>query len=350
MLRWFCLLWSLVLCGFAVAAAELKMNFSEYPENQTPPGFVSAVSGEGKPGDWKIIWDSAPSAFQSLNNSSSSVSRRAVLAQLSRDPSDEHFPLLIYEKVVFDDFKLTARVKTVQGAVEQMAGIAFRIQNPSNYYVVRASSLGKTFKFYKVVDGQRGPAVGTNLDIPSGVWHDISVEAKGDQIHCGLDGKDLISVRDKANLLSSGKIGFWTKSDSVSYFDDVKVVYKPHVPPAQALVDKTLSANPRLLDVRLYVMDSGGTGPRTLASRNHDAAVDTNAIRVIEHGSIFYGRDKGTVSVMMPLRDRNGEPIAAVRLIMKSFPGQTEENALARATPIVKAMQKNVLSLEDLVD
>jgi hypothetical protein len=50
------------------------------------------------------------------------------------------------------------------------------------------------------------------------------------------------------------------------------------------------------------------------------------------------------------LRDRNGESIAAVRVVMKSFPGQTEDNAIVRAQPILKLMQPRVQSLETLLE
>jgi hypothetical protein len=52
----------------------------------------------------------------------------------------------------------------------------------------------------------------------------------------------------------------------------------------------------------------------------------------------------------MPLLDRNGDIIAAARVIMKSFPGQTEQNALVRATPIVREMQSRINSLQDLIE
>ena len=50
----------------------------------------------------------------------------------------------------------------------------------------------------------------------------------------------------------------------------------------------------------------------------------------------------------MPLRDRNGDTIGAAELTMESFLGQTEQNALARAIPIVKAMQARIQSAKDL--
>ena len=52
----------------------------------------------------------------------------------------------------------------------------------------------------------------------------------------------------------------------------------------------------------------------------------------------------------MPLRDRNGDAMAAVRVVLKPFPGQTEENAIIRATPIVKEVQTRAQALDDLLD
>ena len=230
------ILLALALLTLPLMAAERKFDFSAVREGQTPPGFRSTVTGQGKPGDWRVIMDDVPSLLPALTPGARGVAKKAVLAQLAQDATDEHFPLLIYEGETMDDFTLTTRFKTVKGVMEQMAGIAFRIQNETNYYVVRASSLGNTFRFYKVLNGERGPLVGPEVPIPSGVWHDLTVECKGNQIRCLLDGKELISATDKVNPFTSGKIGFWTKSDAVSYFADTRIVYTPHEAPAQALV------------------------------------------------------------------------------------------------------------------
>src|SRR5437867_2557940 len=170
-------------------AAERKFDFSEVSQGQTPPGFRSAVTGKGKPGDWKILLDETPSLLPPLTPQAPAVARKAVLAQLAQDPTDEHFPLLIFEEETFGDFTLTTRIKMVRGEKERMAGIAFRIQNETNYYVVRASSLGNTFRFYKVVNGVRRLPIGPEVPTPSGVWRERSVECKGNQIRCLANGK-----------------------------------------------------------------------------------------------------------------------------------------------------------------
>jgi hypothetical protein len=50
----------------------------------------------------------------------------------------------------------------------------------------------------------------------------------------------------------------------------------------------------------------------------------------------------------MPVRDRNGDIIAAARVVMRTFPGQTEKNAVERAAPIVRDIQKRVQMIDDL--
>src|SRR5665213_155160 len=92
----------LILCFCFAAAvsafgAEIKIDFDNFPQGQTPTNFNSALAGGGKPGEWKVVMDDVPSAFAPLSGQSPVFNRRAVLAQTSEDPADERFPMLIYE-------------------------------------------------------------------------------------------------------------------------------------------------------------------------------------------------------------------------------------------------------------
>lgn len=344
---------AIALYALSAVGAEKKFDFSEVRENQTPPGFRSVVNGQGRPGDWKVILDEVPPLMPRLTAQASALTKQSVLAQLAQDSTDEHFPLLIFEDEMYGDFSLTTRFKAVRGSAEQMAGIAFRIQNETNYYVIRASSLGNTFKFYRVVNGVRGVPVGVDVAIPSGVWHEMTVECKDNQIRASLDGKESINLTDKVDPLKSGKIGFWTKSDSVSYFADTKIDYTPREPPAQAIVRDTVKKYPHLLDLKIYVAANDPKAPRLLACKDEKDLGQNGGkeeLGAIGQGAIFYGKTKSSVSVVMPLRDRNGDSIAAALIKMKSFPGQTEQNALARAQPIVRELQDKVQTLQDLVE
>lgn len=338
-----------LLVALSAGAAERVLDFSDATPDKSPPGFRSLLAGEGAPGDWRVILDEVPPLLPPLSDKAPVVTKRPVLAQLSRDRTDERFPLLVFEEETFGDFTLTTRFKLVAGEVEQMAGIAFRLQDERNFYVIRASGLGRNVRFYKVVNGERSAPIGPQLDLPTNVWHELKIECKGNQIRCWLNGREAIPALGD-NSFSSGKIAFWTKSDSVSYFAQTRIVYTPREPLAQTLVREMKAKYPRLRGLQIYTLDAQGE-PRVLASADEKERGEPGGLSekgAITEGHIYYGKGRKNVTVVMPLRDRNGEPVAAVRLTMERFSGQTEQNALARALPIVKAMQARIRTLEEL--
>jgi Domain of Unknown Function (DUF1080) len=331
------------------AAAEIKINFGDLPTNQPPPDFHSTLAGGGKPGDWKIITSEMPSAFAPLTSQTPVLNRRNVLAQLSQDPTDERFPMLIYDKETFKDFKLTTQFKTVSGGLEQMAGIVFRFQNESNFYVIRASALGNNLRFYKVVNGLRGNIIGPELNISNNVWHTLVVQCQGNQITCWLDDHLAMPPLNDSTF-AAGKIGFWTKSDAVSYFGDTTITYAPRVPMAQTVVQDMMKKYPRILELRVYALNDKGE-PQILASKNEGeiGQPGTDAEKgAITSGAVYFGRGKGTVAVTMPLNDRNGNPMAAVRVQLNSFLGETQDAAVDRVRAYVKEMQAQIISSEEL--
>lgn len=343
------------VCGLFIAltisasGAELALSFGDSSSDKIPAGFTNVVAGKGEPGVWKVVMDELPSAFAPLTDKAPVVSRRPVLAQTSMDVTDEHFPMLIYTKETFDDFTLTAKFKLVEGVSEQMAGLVFRYQDQKNFYVMRASGIGNNVRFYKVVEGLRSQPIGPSVEVPRRVWHELKLECRGNKITGWLNG-DLVIPELMDTSFKSGNIGFWTKSDSVSYFTDAKVNFTPRESPAQILVRDMVAKNPRLVGLKIYLLDENGR-PRVVASRDEQEVGETGGDAektAIASGRIFYGKGRDTVSVVQPLRDRNGEPIAAVRVTMTTFIGQTQQSALQRALPIVKSMQARVRSLDEL--
>ncbi len=340
-----------LLAGSAGAAVR-EFEFDKANTNGTPRGFRSVITGQGKPGNWKIVLDDVAPLITPISPKAANVTRRPVLAQLSQESTDEHFPLLIYDEDSYADFTLTTRFKTVSGQVEQMAGVAFRIQDEKNYYVVRASSKGNSFRFYKFVNGQRTVPIGPEVAIAQGVWQELTVECKGNQIRCLLNGKEAIPTLTD-NTFPVGKIGFWTKSDSVSYFADLKLNYTPRELLAQAIVRDTLLKYSRLKGLRIYGQLAGRTEVTIIASTDvKDLGEPATAVEknVIEANKMYYGKERTSVIVTLPLHDRNGEAVGAVRVTMESFIGQTEQNALVRAMPIIKFMEERFKSAKELVE
>jgi hypothetical protein len=343
-------LWLLALGMFPAAAAERSFDFSATALEQAPAGFRSLVSGRGRPGDWKVVLDEAAPALEPLTARAPSVSRQSVLAQLSQDATAHRFPVLVYEGELFGDFRLTTRFKIVGGALEQTAGVVFHFQNESNYHVVCASALGNYFRCFKVVNGRMAPPIGPELPVALGAWHELTLECEGPRILCVLNGKDEIKLIDAAGN-HPGKIGFWTASDTVGYFTAASIRYASGERLAQKLVSDAVKEYPRLVGLRIYALTAAGKDLSVLAGKDpRDAGQPGGETErdVIRQGSVHYTKTQGTICLTAPLRDRNGDPIAAVAITLKSFPGQTEENALARAQPILRQLQSQVHSLDDL--
>ncbi len=333
-----------------VFGAQIKIDFSDFATGQTPTNFHSALAGSGRPGEWKVIEEEVPSLFPPLTGKAPATTRRSVLAQLSQDPADNRFPMLIYDGETFKDFKLTTRFKIVSGVAEQMAGIVFRFQNASNFYVVRASALGHNLRFYKMVNGGFVDPFTLATNIATGVWHTLTVQCEGVQINCRLDDA-LAMPLQVPNTFATGKIGFWTMSDAVSYFDNTTIDYKPRVPTAQALVNSIMKQQPRILTLRIYTLDGQG-GTHIIASNDEkeigQPGTDAEKIAIAD-GTVSFGKSPGVVAVTLALRDRNGDPMAAVRVRLKSFLGETQDTAVNRATLLIHQMQAQISTSEDLM-
>jgi hypothetical protein len=346
-----CLGWLLLWAGMLSAVgAEKKFDFSEAPTNQPPPGCSNLVAGQGKPGDWRVILDDVPQN-PSPFSTNGAMAKKSVVAQLARDTTDEHYPMLVLGNENYDNFTFRTRFKLVDGQVEQMAGVAFHIQDEKNFCVARASALGNSVWFYAMQKGVIEVAQEKKTRIETGVWHELSVQCDGAKTWILLDGQEVMNVDQPT--FSSGKIAFWTKSDSVSYFTDARIIYTPKEPFAQQLVRDAMKEYPRLLGVQVFATATNNTGTRIIASNNSKEigreGEDTDA-DVIKRAVNYYQKKKDVVIVTMPLCDRNGDPMAAVRVLMKPTAGQTQENALIRAQPVVKLMQQQAVSVKSLVD
>ena len=349
-----CLLLFGIALGLGARGAQIQLNFGDFVAGETPTNFHGALAGGGPPGEWKIVLDEAPRAFAPLMpqiTPTTSVARQPVLAQLSQDPTNERFPMLVYDGETFKNFKLTTQFKIISGVAEQMAGVVFRFQNASNFYVVRVSALGHNLRFYKVVEGVRSDPIGPTLEIATNTWHTLAVQCQGNQITCWLDDRAVMPTLND-NSFSVGKVGFWTKSDAVSYFGNPTIDYTPIVPAAQSLVRDIIKEYPHIISLRLYTLDSQGQ-PRILASKDESeiGRPGTDAEKnAILSGTVSMGHSRGTVTTDMPLNDRNGEPIAAVRVELKSYSlAETQDMVLTRVRKILTDMQKRMLSKADLM-
>jgi hypothetical protein len=189
-----------------------SISFAQAEVGKVPKDFEPALTGNGSPGRWEVVTDESAEGGKAL-------------AQLSADSTDYRFPLLIYMPTVPADIEATIRFKAISGKVDRAAGVAVRVVDRNNYYVVRANALEDNVRLYRVVSGRRQQFAGANTKVTSGEWHTLALRAQGNRLAVSFDGKQLFTATDD-RFGSPGKVALWTKADSVTRFDrlDIKAL------------------------------------------------------------------------------------------------------------------------------
>ena len=200
----------LIATTFVSALAQTaNFDFESDAADKPPAGFTSYASGDEPAGKWLVkAMTGAPSGKQ-------------VVQQTDADRTDARYPILIAEKGEYGDVDVSVKAKSLSGKVDQGMGLVFRFRDPKSYYVVRANALENNFRLYRMVNGLRIQFAGANGKVAPNQWHTLRVVAKGDHIVCYFDGKALIDTHDKT--YTKGKVGVWTKADSIIAFDDFAV-------------------------------------------------------------------------------------------------------------------------------
>jgi hypothetical protein len=200
------------------ASAEVR-DFEEGAAAAVPAGFLAGLTGGGAAVDWQVLEVAdAPSGGK-------------VVAQLSADPTDRRYPLLVLDGFEARDVDLEVKFKTIAGEVDASGGLVFRYRDDGNYYVVRANALEDNVVAYKTENGKRsnigvkgrGSAYGVEADVLHGEWNSLRLIARGALFEVFLNGRKLFEVENDT-FQGAGQIGLWTKADAVTQFDDLRVV------------------------------------------------------------------------------------------------------------------------------
>ncbi len=187
-----------------------RIDLSTYPVGPLPPDFLTTWrTGQGAPGDWRVVEDA-------------SASQGKAIAQVSADPTDYRFPLAVYEPFAVQNAEVSVRFKAVAGRVDRAGGLAVRLRDADNYYVVRANALEGNVNLYRVVKGRRQQIAGASATVSSGEWHTLALRAEDTRFSVSFDGKPLFTATDRT-FTGLGKVALWTKADSVTYFDRLNI-------------------------------------------------------------------------------------------------------------------------------
>ena len=202
-----------------------KWTFESAKIGTTPMEWTAGVTGAkaGKAPRWEVIEDNG----------------RKVLGQLESGGANGDFPVCLKRGSTFKNGTVSIRFKSISGRVDQAGGVVFRAKDKDNFYIARANALENNVSFYVTVDGKRKTIkYWRDIEVKLGVWHELKVEVKDSTFKVWLNDKYVGQIEDtKKTLNKAGMVGAWTKADSVTYFDELKV--GPPVPRLQSVkVDK----------------------------------------------------------------------------------------------------------------
>lgn len=135
-------------------------------------------------------------------------------------PQGSAFNVIVAPGGSYNDVDVSVRFKPISGREDVSGGIVFRFSD-GRYYVVRANALEDNFRFY-YYEQKRYQLATAKVKPPAlGQWHTLRVIAVGPLIQAYLNGQLLLDHQD--SRFKAGQIGLWTKSDSVTAFDELEV-------------------------------------------------------------------------------------------------------------------------------
>jgi|SRR5438552_1759217 len=196
-----------MVTGLAVAET---VNFDDMATGAAPTGWTATQTGKGS-GKWSVEKDeSAPSKPNVLKQSGQAT-----------------FPVCFNNDTNIKEGFVEVKFKPVSGKEDQAGGVIWRVQDANNFYIFRANANENNVVLYKTVNAKRTPldivgrkgGYGVKETVASGQWHTLRVEFAGNLFKAYYDGKHLFDVQDNT-FTEAGKVGVWTKADSVTEFDN----------------------------------------------------------------------------------------------------------------------------------
>src|SRR5262249_14032838 len=129
------------------------------------------------------------------------------------------FPVCLKDDSSVKDGFVEVKFKPVSGKEDQAGGVVWRAMDSDNYYIARANALEDNVTIYHTIKAKRVSFKSTNTQVTSGIWHTLRVDFVGNRFTVTFDGKKVIEASD-GSFSDAGKVGVWTKADSVTLFDD----------------------------------------------------------------------------------------------------------------------------------
>jgi hypothetical protein len=183
----------------AQISPDATFNFENANTNKLPADWTAVTS------TWTIVKDGTSNSMKQAGKS-----------------KGEQFNICIQNKLYYQNLNMDVRIKPLEGKEDQGGGLVWRYHDAKNYYITRANPLENNFKVYKVVKGIRKEIKSAKVKIKPGDWYTLKVVMVGYTMDCYLNGQKLLSASD-TTFPNAGQIGFWSKADAVTLFDDLEI-------------------------------------------------------------------------------------------------------------------------------
>lgn len=171
-----------------------------------PSDFVVGTLFDGRPaGEWRVVQD-GPSN---------------VLAQRMGKGAEHVYKVVLINGTKSADLDLEVSLLPVEGKADMGGGLIWHAVDDRNYYLTRANPLEQNIRIYRVVKGVRQMIQNFDHIIDVRSWHKLRVMMKGCRVRVLFDGEQIFELCDET--FKEGRIGLWTKSDAVTYFDDLRL-------------------------------------------------------------------------------------------------------------------------------
>jgi hypothetical protein len=192
-----------ILFGALLAAGATEtVNFDRAEPGKPPSGWTATQTGTGQ-ARWLVTSDeTAPSRPNVLKQSGQAT-----------------FPVCLKDDTVLKDGFVEVKFKALSGREDQAGGVVWRAKDANNYYVARANALENNVTIYHTIDGRRTEKKRARLTVAGNQWHTLRVEFQASRFTVTLDGQKALDWDDET-FKDGGKVGVWTKADSVTEFDD----------------------------------------------------------------------------------------------------------------------------------
>lgn len=186
----------------AAAAPPETINFDKAAAGRPPTGWTATQTGTGQ-AKWMVVADdTAPSKPNVLKQSGEAT-----------------YPVCLKDDSSLKDGAVEVKFKPISGREDQAGGLVWRAKDANNYYVARANALEDNVTIYHTVNGRRTEKKRANVKVATNQWHTLRVDFQGSHFSVSFDGKKALDWDDET-FKDAGKVGVWTKADSVTLFDD----------------------------------------------------------------------------------------------------------------------------------